>query len=252
MPAVAVSTAPLGRQGDVADVAVRQSLRRPTVEADGVGDAAAAALLAAVRRGEHPTVGGPAEDHRGGDAEVREPPPVAAVEVDDVDLRGAVDRARPGHPLPVRRQPRSTHRDVVGADPPRLATGERCEPDVVLGDEREQIAGQVGEAQVAASHRRKLPARCHAGPVGTHEVVNQATPLVGHDVAAADVALMDGVARSAATGASPTWSSWGRRAGDPEVIRWAELANEHEPELHRYDRFGHRIDTSSTTPPTTP
>ena len=35
----------------------------------------------------------------------------------------------------------------------------------------------------------------------------------------------------------------GSRAGDPEVIRWAELANEHEPELHRYDRFGHRIDT---------
>ena len=30
--------------------------------------------------------------------------------------------------------------------------------------------------------------------MGTHEVVNQATPLVGHDVAAADVALMDGVA----------------------------------------------------------
>ena len=50
-------------------------------------------------------------------------------------------------------------------------------------------------------------------------------------------------ARSAATGGSPTWPSWGRRAGDPEVIRWGELANAHEPELHRYDRFGHRIDT---------
>ena len=27
------------------------------------------------------------------------------------------------------------------------------------------------------------------------------------------------------------------------MIRWGELANEHEPELQRYDRFGHRIDT---------
>ena len=27
------------------------------------------------------------------------------------------------------------------------------------------------------------------------------------------------------------------------MIRWGELANEHEPELHRYDRFGHRTDT---------
>ena len=44
------------------------------------------------------------------------------------------------------------------------------------------------------SHRnRKLSVRCHAGGVRTHEVLNQATPLSGHDAATADVALMDGV-----------------------------------------------------------
>ena len=78
--------------------------------------------------------------------------------------------------------------------------------------------------------------------MGTHEVVNQATPLVGHDVAAADVALMDGVAAFGGDWGLPDLVSWGRRAGDPEVVRWGELANEHEPVLHRYDRFGHRTD----------
>ena len=76
----------------------------------------------------------------------------------------------------------------------------------------------------------------------THEVVNQSTPLSGHDVAAADVALIDGVRRYGGSWGLAELVSWGRRAGDPEVIRWGELANDHEPELHRYDRFGHRTD----------
>jgi putative acyl-CoA dehydrogenase len=78
--------------------------------------------------------------------------------------------------------------------------------------------------------------------VSTHEVVNQATPLSGHDAAAADVALMDGVRTFGGDWGLAELAALGRRAGEPEVIRWAELANEHEPELHRYDRFGHRID----------
>jgi putative acyl-CoA dehydrogenase len=78
--------------------------------------------------------------------------------------------------------------------------------------------------------------------VSTHQVVNQATPLVGHDAASSDVALMDGVRSWGGDWGLADLSSLGRRAGDPEVIRWGELANEHEPELHRYDRFGHRVD----------
>jgi putative acyl-CoA dehydrogenase len=76
-----------------------------------------------------------------------------------------------------------------------------------------------------------------------HEVLNQGTPLEGHDAASADVALIDGVVTFGGAWGLEQLAAWGRRAGDPEVIRWGELANEHEPELHRYDRYGHRIDT---------
>jgi putative acyl-CoA dehydrogenase len=79
--------------------------------------------------------------------------------------------------------------------------------------------------------------------VSTHEVVNQATPLAAHDAATADVALMDTVATFGGEWGLAELATWGRRAGDPEVIRWGELANEHQPELHRYDRFGNRIDS---------
>ena len=47
----------------------------------------------------------------------------------------------------------------------------------------------------------------------------------------------------AATPTSPTSTRSGVRVGEPGWIRAGELANVHEPELRRYDRFGHRIDT---------
>jgi putative acyl-CoA dehydrogenase len=77
----------------------------------------------------------------------------------------------------------------------------------------------------------------------THEVINQATPLEGHDAASSDLALVDGVARYGGAWGLDALAALGRRAGDPEVIRWGELANEHEPQLHRYDRYGNRVDT---------
>jgi putative acyl-CoA dehydrogenase len=77
----------------------------------------------------------------------------------------------------------------------------------------------------------------------THEVINQATPLEGHDAAGSDLALVDGVGRYGGAWGLAELAALGRRAGDPGVIRWGELANEHEPQLHRYDRVGNRIDT---------
>jgi putative acyl-CoA dehydrogenase len=79
--------------------------------------------------------------------------------------------------------------------------------------------------------------------MATHEVFNQSTPLEGHDAASSDVALMDGVVRYGGEWGAADLAALGRRAGDPEVLRWAELANQHEPELQRYDRSGHRVDT---------
>ena len=79
--------------------------------------------------------------------------------------------------------------------------------------------------------------------MSTHEVLNQATPLVGHNAAVADVALMDGVRSFGGEWGLADLDTLGRRAGDPEVIHWGELANTNEPELQRYDRFGRRTDT---------
>ncbi len=78
--------------------------------------------------------------------------------------------------------------------------------------------------------------------MSTHEVINQSTPLTGHDVASSDTALMEGVARHGGGWGRGDLAVLGRRAGDPEVIRWGELANEHQPVLHRYDHYGHRVD----------
>jgi putative acyl-CoA dehydrogenase len=79
--------------------------------------------------------------------------------------------------------------------------------------------------------------------MATHEVINQATPLEGHDAASTDLALIDGVATYGGQWGLDDLAVLGKRAGDPEVIRWAEQANAHEPVLHSFDRFGHRIDT---------
>ncbi len=76
----------------------------------------------------------------------------------------------------------------------------------------------------------------------THEVLNQVPPLEGHDPVAADVALLVGVERHGGDWGVDELRALGVRAGDPEVLGWGELANRHEPELHRYDRSGHRID----------
>ena len=61
---------------------------------------------------------------------------------------------------------------------------------------------------------------------------------------------MDGVATFGGAWGLEQLAAWGRRAGDPEVIRWAELANEHEPRAaplrplrppHRHGRVPPRL-----------
>ncbi|QXC62962.1 acyl-CoA dehydrogenase family protein [Aquihabitans sp. G128] len=76
----------------------------------------------------------------------------------------------------------------------------------------------------------------------THEVFNQSVPLEGHDVAGLDVALREGVQREGGEAHLADLRRIGILAGDPVRIREGELANRNPPELHQYDRFGHRID----------
>jgi putative acyl-CoA dehydrogenase len=81
----------------------------------------------------------------------------------------------------------------------------------------------------------------HHGAGRTHEVANQAPPLVGHDVAA-DPVLLEGLRREGADWFAEDLHRIGRLAGTEEVQRWADEANRYEPELRTHDRYGNRID----------
>ena len=80
----------------------------------------------------------------------------------------------------------------------------------------------------------------------THTVINQAPPLVGYDVYAADAALAEGVARHTAPDVlaevQEELGELGRAAVSAQAQRWGEEANAHSPVLRTHDRYGNRID----------
>ncbi|MFE9724158.1 acyl-CoA dehydrogenase family protein [Streptomyces sp. NPDC005794] len=80
----------------------------------------------------------------------------------------------------------------------------------------------------------------------THTVTNQAPPLVGYDVFAADRALTEAVERHLAPGildeAREELSVLGRSAGSFQAQEWGAQANENPPKLRTHDRYGHRVD----------
>ena len=76
----------------------------------------------------------------------------------------------------------------------------------------------------------------------THEVINQPTPLEGHNAFTLDLALGEALAREGAVWAADSLEEIGALAGSPEAIEWGRLANENPPVLHTHDRFGHRLD----------
>ncbi|MGW1028700.1 acyl-CoA dehydrogenase family protein [Streptomyces sp. NPDC002577] len=80
----------------------------------------------------------------------------------------------------------------------------------------------------------------------THTVTNQAPPLVGYDVFAADRALAEAVGRHVDPGlleeVREDLSGLGLAAGSAQAQEWGALANENPPKLRTHDRYGHRID----------
>jgi putative acyl-CoA dehydrogenase len=76
----------------------------------------------------------------------------------------------------------------------------------------------------------------------THEVTNQAPPLVGHDPIAGDVALRESLTRYAGDDALASLADLGRLAGSERAQEWGRLANENPPKLRTHDRYGHRVD----------
>ncbi|TVL89529.1 acyl-CoA dehydrogenase family protein [Streptomyces sp. SAJ15] len=75
----------------------------------------------------------------------------------------------------------------------------------------------------------------------THEVFNQAPPLIDFSTAD-DAALLEALRRDGAEWGVPDVGEVGRRAGSAEVREWARMAEENPPVLHTHDRYGHRVD----------
>jgi putative acyl-CoA dehydrogenase len=83
--------------------------------------------------------------------------------------------------------------------------------------------------------------------MGTHEVLNQVPPLVGHDTSA-DPALREGIEREGAGWALDDIQAVGRLAGTAEAMDWGRLAERVPPRLLTHDRYGRRIDEVEYVP----
>jgi putative acyl-CoA dehydrogenase len=81
----------------------------------------------------------------------------------------------------------------------------------------------------------------------THDVLNQAPPLVGHDTAA-DPALLEGLEREGAGWAVDEVHELGRLAGTAEAQALGRLAERVPPRLHTHDRYGNRVDEVEYVP----
>ncbi|BAO87685.1 isovaleryl-CoA dehydrogenase [Caballeronia cordobensis] len=76
----------------------------------------------------------------------------------------------------------------------------------------------------------------------THEVTNQAPPLVGYDAFAFDPALVAALGREGAQWHAQALSRDGMALTQPDVVALADLANRHEPELATHNSRGVRVD----------
>ena len=82
-------------------------------------------------------------------------------------------------------------------------------------------------------------------PSATHEVTNQASPLVDRNLYAINRPLQDALRRyhpGPDDALEARFQALGAEAGSAAMQQHARLANVHTPELRSHDRFGHRID----------
>lgn len=82
----------------------------------------------------------------------------------------------------------------------------------------------------------------------THQVSNQVPDLHGYNLFSSDVVLMEALARENADWHQTELTRFGAQLGQPETLALAQRANQHPPELHRYDAHGNRIDTVTFDP----
>jgi putative acyl-CoA dehydrogenase len=87
----------------------------------------------------------------------------------------------------------------------------------------------------------RLPA-LPANDYATHEVMNQAMPLTGHNAFTGDRLLTEIARREKIAWADGLLAEAGKTVASARVAKLARDANRHLPELRSHDRFGHRID----------
>ncbi|SHF02922.1 putative acyl-CoA dehydrogenase [Microbulbifer donghaiensis] len=76
----------------------------------------------------------------------------------------------------------------------------------------------------------------------THQVLNQAPPLTGHNLYAGDTALREAVQHNGGHWAEDDLQRYGEVCGRPEMIERGYNANEFKPIFESHDRVGNRID----------
>src|SRR4029079_455960 len=84
--------------------------------------------------------------------------------------------------------------------------------------------------------------RSQTSGVRTHEVTNQAPPLVDYNVFRSDRVMVEAVEREGADWAIDKIAEVGEIAGRGDVIELGRLANENPPKLRTHDRYGNRVD----------
>src|SRR3954467_8778358 len=84
--------------------------------------------------------------------------------------------------------------------------------------------------------------------VRTHEVTNQAEPLLDYNVFDADRVMGEALKREGAEWSPDKISEVGEIAGRGDVIELGRLAHRSHPKLRTHDRYGNRVDTPEFHP----
>jgi putative acyl-CoA dehydrogenase len=82
----------------------------------------------------------------------------------------------------------------------------------------------------------------------THEVLNQAPPIVPYNVFDADLPLREAVEREGGGWGMDRLRETGALAGSPEALEHADRCERNEPVLRTHDRYGNRIDEVELDP----
>jgi putative acyl-CoA dehydrogenase len=82
----------------------------------------------------------------------------------------------------------------------------------------------------------------------THDVLNQAPPIVPYDVFEADVALKEALEREGGGWGVDRLRETGLLAGSPEALEHSERSERNEPVLRTHDRYGNRVDRVDLDP----